>query len=881
MASKDLALLPLAGRWLKAGAKRALSRSRGRPAPPRAPAATIPRTDRPDVDPGSPAAGKRHTSSRDDWPERARPEQPAQQDLPTLPNTGHLPDLPGVPAYLLPEGASADAYTGRLSCSFCGVGDSGTARGAGKVDARSPTLGCAKLQTATGEAGTLYPLHTQPSIKGRLGGPRRSISYEESIRRLADLCLDHRDPDTQVLVYGCGQIDYFTIFAAQEVFRLLGVRNVAGNAEHCLNAGAVHNEMLTGQEGPFLTFDAAFDGPGRLFLLNGWNGRVTHPGAWHRLMARPEGFDGYLVDVMWTESAEQVAKRLGEERVLLIRTGGDAHLALGVAHRLLHAHGEAVERRFIDRYADHATWRSFRDLALEERFSAEQVAARIAPEPRLEGRIRDAIEQIAAKLADPEVVPINIPSVGLSQTNGAVGHCLWGGALAMLGKYGLKPGGDVAGGTLRVPGQINAQSEVQALSRLYFPGRVPVTDQGAVEAARRMGLPDDSYELAVRDEPRPVLDYSDRANRYDRELIIAFGTQFEANMMDRERWLQKLKDPNVTLVVVDPVPDPWSLEHAHLIIPSPPHAAAPKLYQNGEWRLTLSVPHKERPPETRSDATILYDAMAEISRRIRTDSMLRMIHPDLGFHSQSGYLRERFEASEDGGGLPRLDGEVSRPHLWARVQDYHRDGDDRLGPLYCRFVHADGREIAWEELLQQGSVMYGGVGESRFVLDYDDETHVPFRDVFERPHGFAFFTPTADDLRLPVGLVLNSGRSALSDDPSRRRWAVNTFNSGKATPDKDLPDEHPLFLSPAAARARGLKDGDAVSVISTQTGQRVHMKVETSERLPGELAYVPFHKDRLQAQGLRYLNTVTSQAGRCPYTAQTSVKATTIEIEAD
>ncbi|MCP4868664.1 MAG: hypothetical protein GY898_08090 [Proteobacteria bacterium] len=864
----------IARRALKAGARRVLGRTQS--SPPRAPTPPPrPAPARP-VGLASPAAAKRRTSSRDDWADRSASAAPTDH-LPTIAHTGELDDVPGFPAFLLPAGHDGADLDGRLSCGYCGVGDSGQIRGTGRtasrVGHRSPTKGCAKLQTATGQSRTLFPIHVQPSIKDRFASGRRSIDYTAAIARLADLCLDHRDPDTQVLLYGCGQIDYFTIFALQEVFRLLGVRNVAGNAEHCLNAGAVHNEMLTGQEGPFVTFDCAFDGSDRFFLLNGWNGRITHPGAWHRLMARPEGFDGYIVDVMNTESTEQIAAQHGDDRVLLIRSGTDPDLALGVAHALLHHHPDAVEQRFINQYADHASWRAFRDLAREDRFAAATVAARIAPEPHLAGRIERAIEAIAERLADPAVVPVNIPSVGLSQTAGAVGHCLWADTLAMLGKYGLDADGSLAGGTLRIPGQINAESEVQALSRLFFFGRIPVDDDGAVEAARRMGLPDDSYELAVRDEPRPVLDYSVRANEYDRELIIAFGTQFEANMMDRERWVEKLTDPNTTLVVIDPVPDPFTLEHAHLVIPSPPHAAAPKLYQNGEWRLSLSVPRKRAAPETRSDATIVYDTMGEISRRIRTDSMLRMIHPDLGFHSQSGYLRERFED------LPRVDGEVSRSHLWQRVQDYCRDGEGRTGPLYCRPVHADGSEITWEELLQEGAVIYGGVGENRFRLAYDEPDHAPFRDVFERPNPFRFFRPTEGDLRRPPGIVLNSGRSAMSDDPRHRRFAVNTFNSGKVTPGTDMPDEHSLHLSPSLAARLNIDDGDRVRVTGTRVGRSIEMTASVTSRLVGDMAYVPFHKDKLQADGIRYINTVTSQADRCTYTAQTAVKGTTVTIE--
>ena len=40
-------------------------------------------------------------------------------------------------------------------------------------------------------------------------------------------------------------------------------------------------------------------------------------------------------------------------------------------------------------------------------------------------------------MASPDVVPINIPSVGLSQTTGVVAHCLWGDAMAMLEALGI------------------------------------------------------------------------------------------------------------------------------------------------------------------------------------------------------------------------------------------------------------------------------------------------------------------------------------------------------------------------------------------------------------------------------------------------------------
>ena len=824
------------------------------------------------LDPASPAAKKKRDSSRNPFPEEWLRDNADSESLPTIEHTGVLPLLTEPPACLVPSTLKSVRSKATPSCAYCGVGDSEK----GPERRSSPTPGCSKLKLSAGTKGGLYPIHLAPSIQAGEVQSRSSITYEQGIARLADLILDHRDPGTQILVYGCGQIDYFTVFALQEVFRLLGVRNIAGNAEHCLNAGAVHNEMLTGQEGPFLTFENALAGENRFYLFNGWNGLVSHPGAWSKLAPDPK-LDAYVIDVMESETAQEVRRLLGEERVILVRPRSDSHLALAVAHELLTKH-DAPHQDFLDRFADQDSWNSFRALAMSDRFEPHSVAARIAPEPHLEQRILNAIVAIAARLADPNIVPINIPSVGLSQTSGAVAHCLWGSVMAMVGKYGLKAPGEPAGGTLRIPGQINAQTEVQGLSSRFFFGRIPVDHDGAADAARRMGLPDEAYELAVRDEPRVSLDYSEPDVPYDRELIICFGTQFEANMMNRERWLAKLELESTTLVVVDPIPDPFSLKNAHLVIPSPPHAATPKLYQNGEWRMTLSMPRRERAEQTRSDATIIYDTMGEISRRIRTDSMLRMVHPDLGLHSQSGYLRRRFEPPEREGLLPRHDGEVCRAHLWQRVLDYLGDASERRGELYCMPRDDSGEEISWERLLREGNLLYGSVGTRRYLLDYSDPAAVPFKDIFGAPGSFRFFTPSEDDLSIPQGVVLNSGRASMTSRPADLRYAINTFNSGKATPADDMPKEHPLHLSLLLAEELEISNGDSVRVTNLDTGRSMVFRALRNARLSGKLLYFPFHKDRAQLQDERYINTITSHVQRCPYTAQTRFKATEVSI---
>ncbi len=745
-----------------------------------------------------------------------------------------------------------------------------------RITAGRPTAGCLKMKTSMGLQRPVFPIHVEPSVLDPNTAQRVAISYDDAIRRFADLLLAHRPPHGRTLIYACGQIDYFTVFAFQEVFRLLGVKNLAGNAEHCLNAGAVHNEILTGQEGPFLTIEQALAGPNRFYLLNGWNGLISHPPAFNELLKRP-GLDAYLVEVVETESARAFVKRAGPDRLLLVRSGSDPQLALSVAHEVLATHSHAVSERFLSRFADRASFEQYRDTALRPEFAADATAARIAPVPELAERLERGIRDIAAKLARPEVVPINIPSVGLSQTKGAVAHCLWGSLLGMLGKYGLMADGTPAGGTLRIPGQINAQSEVQGLSHKFFMGRVRMTEEGIREATQRMGLPADAYQVALGDAARPALDYGQPT--VEPELFVCFGTQFESNMLGRKPWIEKLTAAGTTLVVVDPIPDPFSERVASLLLPSPPHSAAAKLYQNGEWRLSLSSPQRRQAEATRTDATIVYDVMAEISRRLRGDAALREKFSDLGRLSDSGYLQRRFEPPEAGGELVRIDGEVSRKLLWERVQHYMAGPDSSLGPLYCRPEHADGRPILWNDLVQQGSIIYGGVGTSRYRLDYDDPNCTPFRDIFRRPGKFRFFAPTEADLRLPDGIVMNSGRSTLSDDKKRIHFAIATFNSGKATTSVDLPDENPLYVSRELAARLELSAGDLVRVTGIESGGQLVLPVIPTDRVRGEAVYINFHKTKAEIEQGRYLNDVTSHLGRCPYTAQSDFKLTRVTLE--
>ena len=251
----------------------------------------------------------------------------------------------GLPNYLLESNINDVNDNFNYSCSYCGVGDSRTTTRCGTKEDMTPSQGCIKYSYSKMKTPSALPIHIEPSIKNSTS-ERNNISYKTAISKLADQVLKHMNNDSQILIYACGQIDYFSIFALQEVFRLLGVRNLTGNAEHCLNAGAVHNEILTGQEGPFVTIDSALSGDNKFYIMNGWNGLVTHPPIFNKIINK-SSFDGVLFDVMLTETGQSIINKKSENEVGLIKSGSDPLLALSVAHQILIKHSASVNQNLL------------------------------------------------------------------------------------------------------------------------------------------------------------------------------------------------------------------------------------------------------------------------------------------------------------------------------------------------------------------------------------------------------------------------------------------------------------------------------------------------------------------------------------------------------
>ena len=165
------------------------------------------------------------------------------------------------------------------------------------------------------------------------------------------------------------------------------------------------------------------------------------------------------------------------------------------------------------------------------------------------------------------------------------------------------------------------------------------------------------------------------------------------------------------------------------------------------------------------------------------------------------------------------------------------------------------------------------------MLDYNAPERSPFGDIYRNSRKFKFFLPTEPDLTFPDGIIMNTGRSQLSDDRELIRFATSTFNSGKATPAVGMPDENPLHVSKMLAAKHGFRTGDTARVTNRITGASITLPVVVTDRVKGESTYVTFHKSRAQIEKGSYINAVTEHLGRCAYSGQTAVKATQVLLE--
>lgn len=714
----------------------------------------------------------------------------------------------------------------------------------------SPPQSPLRLRLGASAMRPLFPIQLAPSVLD-LTGRRVSISYAGAIERLADLMLAHRPPYGRTLIYADGNLDYFGHFALQEMARLLGVRNLYGSTIWSSQALASGAEIQRGVASPFMTLEECLAAEQAVFILNGANPYLTHP-LWFEQVLQSQPLDLWLIDVLVSETAAVIADRLSPDRILLIRPGAENHLALAIAHDIIKRHPTAVVSQQAD--FDHDSLQEWLSLAASEIFNPETTVDLLVPEAAYRDRLLQGIYALSDQLVSTATV-IHCPGSGLLQSGGTTGYGLWTNLLAMTGKLSQTPANRSAG-EYRLLIENNEATQLQSLGPHQFFGGIPLDPTGIKDCAARLGLPADVFQSLLSEPVRPIEDFLRPTQASQKELIICIGEGLEARWIrDHELWARKLKDSDATLVVIDHMPGPFLMQYATLCLPALPELASAQVYQSSEGRFHTRLPRRQAPPQMRSEATIFYDLLAEVSRLLEQHSDYRQAHPDLA--QLSGYFVQRFAAPVKGnaGGLKRSEGEVDREALWQRLIDYCQHGSLLASsPQLATAPQSQPARVArWSELNQPD------------CLVRNNPTGLLCQDLYQQARPFRFFIPQQNDFKLPQQTVLVTGSTIPSPTYSQVAFALQSNFSQRKYWHPGLPQERWLYLSASCAEKWNLRAGDRVRLESGEMALSHFYPLKISNWLKGDLIYFDHYLSASEIDQSAPLPWTRFAVSVCPY----------------
>jgi len=132
----------------------------------------------------------------------------------------------------------------------------------------------------------------------------------------------------------------------------------------------------------------------------------------------------------------------------------------------------AIESRFIEHFADPASFEKFAALAGQDHFDLAQVAARLAPEYAYRERLQDAMGEIAARLADPDNRSRSDSFDGLFADPWDCAPLPLGQSAGDAGQVRPAPGRQPGRRHSAIARPINHETHLQGLSPQHFMGRI-------------------------------------------------------------------------------------------------------------------------------------------------------------------------------------------------------------------------------------------------------------------------------------------------------------------------------------------------------------------------------------------------------------------------
>jgi len=806
--------------------------------------------------------------------------------------------LPGGGSNVVTEGDMAALKWSKAPCRFCGTGcgvnvavrDGRVVATHGDVHAEvNRGINCVKGYFLS---KILYGTDrlTRPLLRKKNGayakdGEFTPVDWDEAFDVMAaqfKRVLREKGADA-IGMFGSGQWTVFEGYAANKLMKA-GFRSnhIDPNARHCM-ASAVTGFMRTfGMDEPMGCYDdiEAADA----FVLWGSNMAEMHPILWTRVTDRRLSHPHVRVAVLST--FEHRSFELADIPVVF-RPQTDLVILNCIANHIIRT--GRVNRAFVDRHttfkrghddigyglrADHPLERKARhaadpnggapiDFEAFARFVAPYTLDRAV---EMTGVERGWLEKLAELYADPKVRVMSFWTMGFNQhTRGTWANNMVYNIHLLTGKIAT-PGNSPFSLTGQ-PSACGTAREVGTFSH-RLPADMVVTDPAHRRHAEEIwkvphGIVNPVPGYHAVEQNRALKD--GRLNAY--WVMVNNNMQAAANLL-QETW-PGYRNPDNFIVVSDAYPT-VTAQAADLILPAAMWVEKEGAYGNAERRTQFWHQLVKAPGQARSD---LWQLM-EFSRRFTTDECwpaeILAAHPQYRGRTLFDVLYrngnvDRFPLSDIEAGYDNDESQAFgfyvQKGLFEEYAAFGRGHGHDLAPFDAyheargiRWPVVDGRETRWR--YREGADPYVPAGAGFRFYGNPDGRAVIWALPYEPPAE----SPDAEyDMWLVTGRVLE-------------HWHSGSMTMRVPELYKAFPAAV-VFMNADDARARGVKRGDEVRVVSRRGEMRSRVETRGRNRMPPGVVFVPWF------DAGQLINKVTLDATD-PISKQTDYKKCAVKIVA-
>lgn len=729
---------------------------------------------------------------------------------------------------------------------------------------------------------------TQPLLRMKNGqydkeGEFTPVTWDQAFDVMADKfrgTLKEKGPDA-VGMFGSGQWTVWEGYAAAKLFKA-GFRsnNIDPNARHCMASAVVGFMRTFGMDEPMGCYDDIEQADA--FVLWGSNMAEMHPILWSRITNRRLSNDKVKVAVLST--FEHRSFELADNPIIFTPQS-DLVILNFIANYIIQ--NNAVDQAFMDKHVNIRKGATDIGYGLRPDHPLEKAAKNAgsgAAEPmsfddfkafvseytvektsKMTGVPQDQLIELAKLYADPNIKVVSYWTMGFNQhTRGVWANNLCYNIHLLTGKIS-KPGC----GPFSLTGQPSACGTAREVGT--FAHRLPADMVVTNEKHRQ--ITEQQWSVPAGTIPEKV---GLHAVAQDRALkdgkLNAYWVMCNNNMqagpnINADR-MPGWRDPRNFIVVSDPYPTVSALS-ADLILPTAMWVEKEGAYGNAERRTQFWHQQVKAPGEAKSD---LWQLM-EFSKRFTVDEVwpadLLAKQPELKGKTLFDVLYANgkvnaYPLSE----IPddRLNDEARafgfyvQKGLFEEYAFFGRGHGHDLAPFDTyhqvrgiRWPVVDGKETLWR--YREGFDPFVKAGEGVRFYGHKDGKAV----IFALPYEPAAESPDEEyDLWLSTGRVLE-------------HWHTGSMTRRVPELHRAFP-EAVTFIHPLDAKARGLRRGDKVKVISRRGEVISIVETRGRNRVPQGLVYMPFF------DAAQLVNNLTLDATD-PLSKETDFKKCAVKLE--